>query len=410
MKIDLVIENASEIATASSSLPHKGKNAGDILTLKNGFLAIAQGKIIAIGTRQCLSGLDLTDAQAIDASGKTVTPGFVDCHTHLVYAGSREDELELKAKGVSYLEILSQGGGILKTVRQTRAATSSQLVTNAKKTLDKMLANGTTTIEAKSGYGLNLENEVKILEAAHAAIKTHPIQAVHTFLGAHAIPSEKTSSEYTAEVIEMLPFVKNLAEYCDVFCEKDIFSTGESRKILEAAIGLGFKTRLHADELSNTNGAELAASLNASSADHLLFASPNGIKQMAAANVTAVLLPGTSFSSMLPYANARAFIESNVAIALATDHNPNCLTESMPFVIALACRYLKLSPAEALIASTINAAHSIGKASEIGSLEIGKQADLAIIDAPNHKFLAYHFGVSMVDTVVKKGKTVFSQK
>ncbi len=329
----------------------------------------------------------------------------------MVFAGSREDEVELKAQGVPYLEILKRGGGILQTVRQTRASTEAQLVQNASKTLQTMLELGTTTLEAKSGYGLDTKTEMKILDAATKAAENSPVEVVNTFLGAHAVPQDLTADSYTKMVInDMIPLAKSRAEYCDVFCEKDVFSVEQSRRILEGAKKAGLKPRLHADQLHPTGGAELAAELRTVSADHLIHASAKGIAAMAKSGTVAVLLPATGLSSLLPYANARAFIEVGVPVALGTDFNPNCWCESMPFTIALACRYLKMTAAEAITAATINAAASLNRADRIGSLELGKQADVLVLDAPNHVFLAYQFGVNRIETVVKKGKITVKSK
>jgi len=408
-KATLIIQNASELVSVSSKGNALfGKNAGSIGIIPGGAVAIAGNTIIAVGTTSSvLKQVDTSDAHNIDAAGKTVLPGFVDCHTHLVFAGSREDEVQLKAQGVPYLDILKRGGGILKTVRQTRAASESQLVENAKKTLQTMLEHGTTTIEAKSGYGLDTKTEMKILDAAAKAAKQSPLEVVNTFLGAHAVPQDQTAEAYTKTVIEeMIPLAASRAEYCDVFCEKDVFSVEQSRRILRAGQKAGLKTRIHADQLHGTGGAELAAELKAVSADHLIHASPSGIRQMAKSGTVAVLLPATGLSSLLPYADARAFVDAGVPVALGTDFNPNCWCESMPFTIALACRYLKLTPAEGLAAATINAAASVNRADTIGSLEVGKQADVVILDAPNHQFLAYQFGINRIETVIKKGKIV----
>ncbi len=412
-KATLIIQNASElVSVASNGKPLAGRNAGNVGIIPNGAIAIAGNRFIAVGTTAAvLRQVDSSDAEVINAAGKTVLPGFVDCHTHLVFAGSREDEVELKAQGVPYLEILRKGGGILKTVRQTRTATESQLVQNATKTLQTMLENGTTTVEAKSGYGLDLKTEMKILDATTKAAKQTPVEIINTFLGAHAVPQNQTTEIYTKTVIEeMIPLAKSRAEYCDVFCEKDVFSVDQSRRILLAGQKNGMKPRLHADQLHSTGGAELAAELHAVSADHLIHTSAQGISAMAKSGTVAVLLPATGLSSLLPYADARAFIDAGVPVALGTDFNPNCWCESMPFTIALACRYLKMTPGEAVAAATINAAASLDRADRIGSLEVGKQADVIILDAPNHKFLSYQFGVNRIQTAIKKGKIVVAKK
>ncbi|MBI5225693.1 imidazolonepropionase [Candidatus Micrarchaeota archaeon] len=408
-KATLIIQNAAELLTmASNGKPLAGKAAGNVGTIPNGAMAIAGERIIAVGTTSAvLKAVDATDARIIDATGKTVLPGFVDCHTHLVFAGSREEEVELKAQGVPYLEILKRGGGIHKTVRKTRAATEAQLVQNATRTLQTMLQLGTTTVEAKSGYGLEMKTEMKLLDAATKAAKQSPVDVINTFLGAHAVPQDLTADQYTKAVIDnMIPEAQRRAEYCDVFCEKDVFTVDQSRRILEAGKKAGLKTRIHADQLHQTGGAELAADLKATSADHLIHASSSGIAAMAKNGTVAVLLPATGLSSLLPYANARAFIDAGVPVALGTDFNPNCWCESMPFSIALACRYLKMTPSEAIAAATINSAASLDRADSIGSLELGKQADILVLDAPNHTFLAYQFGVNRIETVVKKGKVV----
>lgn len=412
-KADLLIQNASELVTvASGAKPLVGKDAGNIGVITDGAVAVAGEKIVAVGTTKAvLKQIDASDAEILDAAGKTVLPGFVDCHTHLVFASSREDEVELKAKGVPYLEILKAGGGILKTVGQTRAATESQLVQNAAKTLKTMLENGTTTVEAKSGYGLETKTEMKILDAAKKAAKQSPVEVVNTFLGAHAVPQDFTAETYTKMVIdEMIPLATSRAEYCDVFCEKDVFTVEQSRRILLAGQRAGLKARLHADQLHCTGGAELAAELHAVSADHLIHASSQGISAMAKSGTVAVLLPATGLSSLLPYADTRAFINAGVPVALATDFNPNCWCESMPLTIALACRYLKMTAAEAIAAATINAAASLNRADRIGSLEVGKQADIIALDAPNHLFLPYQFGVNRIQTVIKKGKIVVTKE
>ncbi len=409
----LLIKNASELLTvASGGKPLYGKDAGNVGVISDGAVAVLGEKILAVGsTASVLKQVDSSDALVIDASGKTVLPGFVDCHTHLVFAGSREEEITLKAQGVPYLEILKMGGGILKTVRQTHHASVSQLVQNASETLATMLEHGTTTVEAKSGYGLDTKTEMKILDAATLAGSRSPVEVVNTFLGAHAVPQDHSSETYTKTGIEeMIPHAKSLAEFCDVFCEKDVFSVDQSRRILLAGKKAGLKIRIHADQLNQTGGAELAAELKAKSADHLIHASPDGIRKMAQSGTVAVLLPATGLSSLLPYANARAFIAAGVPVGLATDFNPNCWCESIPFTLALACRFLKMTPAEAIAAATINAAYSLDRADRIGSLEAGKQADLILFDMPNHQFLPYQFGVNRVKTVIKKGKLVFEAR
>ncbi|HUT00750.1 MAG TPA: imidazolonepropionase, partial [Candidatus Thermoplasmatota archaeon] len=344
----------------------------------------------------------------IDASGKLVMPGFVDPHTHVVFAGSREFELDLKLSGVSYLEILRRGGGIFYTVKETRKASPVQLLQQSKKRLDTMLSYGTTSCEAKTGYGLDVENEIKLLKVQKKLKETHPMGLVSTFLGAHAIPKQQEANEYIRMILtEMLPKTKGLAQFCDVFCDKGVFTVAQARKILEAGKQYGLTPKIHADEIVQTGGAALAAEVGAISADHLLKSSEAGLRAMAQKNVIGVLLPGTPFCLMMQqYAPARKIIDCGVPVALATDLNPNCWTENMQMIIQLACLTMRMTPAEAIAAATFNAACAIGIQNTVGSLEVGKQADLLILDCPSHQFLPYHFGVNLVETVIKKGRVL----
>jgi len=413
---DTVIKHANELVTMNSKfgVPRIGKAMKELAIITDGALAIKDGKIVFVGTTEELMKSVKIDEKTtqIDASNKLVTPGFVDPHVHLIFAGSRENELTMKLAGKTYLEILEAGGGILKTVRETRKATIEELVENGKNILDKMLKHGTTTVEAKSGYGLSTKDEIKSLEAVRVLDKQHPIDLVPTFLGAHAIPPEfkGRTNEYVDLVIsEMLPKVaeKGLAEFCDVFCEKGIFSVDQTRKILLAAKNLGIKMIIHIDEIVDTNGAALAAELKAVQTGHLLQSNDAGLKAMAKAGVIAILLPGTPFCLMMKdYAPARKMIEYGIPIAIATDLNPNCWTESMLMTIVLSCYNMKMSPAEALTAATINAACAIQRENEIGSLEVGKKADIAIFEVPNYYFLSYQFGINLVSKVIKNGKIV----
>ncbi len=413
---DTVIKHANELVTMNSKfgVPRIGKAMKELAIINDGAIAIKDGKIIFVGTTKELMKIVKIDEKTIqiDATDKLVTPGFVDPHVHLIFAGSRENELTMKLAGKTYLEILEAGGGILKTVRETRKATIEELVENGKNILDKMLKHGTTTVEAKSGYGLSTKDEIKSLEAVRVLDKQHPIDLVPTFLGAHAIPPEfkGRTDEYVNLVIsEMLPKVaeKGLAEFCDVFCEKGIFSIDQTRKILLAAKNLGIKMIIHIDEIVDTNGAALAAELKAVQTGHLLRSNDAGLKAMAKAGVIAILLPGTPFCLMMKdYAPARKMIEYGIPVAIATDLNPNCWTESMLMTIVLSCYNMKMSPAEALTAATINAACAIQRENEIGSLEVGKKADIAIFEVPNHYFLSYQFGINLVSKVIKNGKIV----
>ncbi len=416
-KADIIIVNANELVTVAggSQKPFVGHQMRELGVIRDGGLVIKDGKIIAVGKTSDVVR-NFKAENMINANGKTVLPGFVDAHTHFVFAGSREDEFQMRVEGASYLEILGAGGGILKTVKDTRKASVEKLVEIGLETLDVMLAHGTTTIEAKSGYGLTTKDELKILEVARRLNQLHSVDAVSTFLGAHAIPHEfkgNTQGYVCLVVEEMIPKVaeKGLAEFCDVFCEKGVFSLEQSRRILTVGKKYGLKPKIHADEMSTLGGAELAADVEALSAEHLLFSSAEGIKAMAEKDVVAVLLPAAAFSLMIGrYADARLMIDSGVPIALGSDFNPSCWIENMQLVIALACHFMKLTSAEAIVASTINAAHAIGRAGEIGSLEVGKKADVAVLDVPNHKFLGYSFGSNLVDKVIKNGRMVVDRE
>lgn len=413
---NLVIFGANELITMNTAYgaPRIGEDMSNLAIINDGAIAIKDDRIIFTGsTDELLSKYNIEKIETkIDASNKLVTPGFVDPHTHIIFDGTRENELSMKLEGKSYLDILNEGGGILKTVMDTRKASIEKLVLNGKKILDQMLSYGTTTIETKSGYGLTTESEIKILRAVKTLNTEHCIDIIPTFLGAHAIPVEYQNNpeEYVNVVInEMIPSVAKeyLAEFCDVFCEKGIFSIEQSRRILSTAKRYGLQPQIHVDEIIDTNGALLAAEIMAVQAAHLLKSNEDGLKAMAEANVIATLLPGTPFCLMLDtYAPARRMIDLGIPIALATDLNPNCWTASMQMIITLACYNMRLSPAEALTASTINGACAIQRQDEIGSIEIGKKADLVIFDVPNHQFLAYQFGVNLVSEVIKNGKVV----
>ena len=413
---DLIIFHVNELITMNTKFgaPRTGEDMSELASINDGAVAIKDDRIVFIGTTEELiskyeSGKIPTK---IDATNKLITPGFVDPHTHIIFNGTREKELSMKLEGKTYLEILKAGGGILKTVRETREAPLEKLVENGKKILDRMMNYGTTTVETKSGYGLTTDSEIKQLKAIEILNKEHPLDIIPTFLGAHAIPPEyeDNSDEYVDLIIsDMIPKIvkEGLAEFCDVFCEKGLFSIKQTRKILKTAIRYGLKPQIHIDEIVDTNGALLASEVRAIQTGHLLKSNDKGLKAMAEAGVIATLLPGTPFCLMLDeYAPARKMIELGLPIALATDLNPNCWTESMQMIIALACYHMKLSPAEALTAATINAACAIQKQDEIGSLEIGKKADLIVFDVHNHDFLPYHFGVNLVSKVIKNGKII----
>lgn len=413
---DLAIININELVTLNSKYgaPRIGKQMSNLAVINNGAVAVKEGIIVFVGTTNELnSRIKIRHLKkVIDAKNKLVTPGFVDAHTHIIFDGSREREFSMKLAGQSYLEILQSGGGILKTMRKTRKASIEKLVENGNTILDRMLKFGTTTIETKSGYGLSLEGEIKSLKAVKILNEEHPMDIISTFLGAHAIPPEyngKTDDYVDLITSEMIPIIakENLAEFCDVFCEKDVFSIEQTRKILEVARNYGLKPQIHVDELYDTNGALLASELKAIQVGHLLKSNEKGLKAMADMGVIATLLPATPFCMMLnEYAPARKMIDLGIPIALGTDLNPNCWTESMQMIITLSCYNMKLSPAEALTAATINSACAIQKQAHIGSIEVGKKADLIIFDVPNHYFLPYHFGVNLVSLVIKNGKEI----
>ena len=415
-QVDLIIIHANELVTLDSKYgaPRVGKDMKNLAIIHDGAVAILRNSIIFIGTTQELITKFPPNEETIiiDATNKLVTPGFIDPHTHIIFDGYRENELEMKLAGMTYLEILESGGGILKTVKATRKAPLSRLIKNGKTILNRMMEYGTTTIETKSGYGLDTESEIKSLLAAKELNLEHPIDIVSTFLGAHAVPLEyegKTGEYVELIVSEMIPKIakEELAEFCDVFCEEGIFSTEQTKKILLTAIKYGMKPQIHIDEIVDSNGALLAAELNAVQVGHMLKSNDNGLKALKESKTIATLLPGTPFCLMLKdYAPARKMIEMGIPIALATDLNPNCWTESMQMIIALACYHMKMSPAEALSAATINAACAIGRQEEIGSLEVGKKADIIVFDVPNHNFLPYQFGVNSVSKVIKSGKVV----
>lgn len=417
MKMDLIIKNIGKLVTMEGSfLPRTGKQMNELTILENAYIAVVEGKIFQIGTGEGYKELAGENTIIDDASGMLVTPGLVDSHTHLVHGGSRENEFSKKLNGVPYIQILQEGGGILSTVNATKNATFDELYNKAKKSLDRMLEFGVTTVEEKSGYGLELETEVKQLEVAHKLDKDHPVDLVHTFLGAHAVPVEyKSNNEAYIKLLveEIMPKVKelDLAEFCDVFCEEGVFSVEESDYILSKAKEMGYKLKIHADEIVPIGGAELAAKLGCISADHLMAASEQGLKDMAEKGVIANILPGTSFNLNKPSANCRKMIDLNVPISLSSDYNPgSCPSENLQFVMQLGCLNLKMTPNEVLTAVTINAAHSIDRAIEIGSIEVGKKADIAIFDAPNVEYLMYHFGINHIDRVYKEGRLVVKNK
>lgn len=417
IQADLIIEGAAELLTLGgiSARPRRGEEMRELGIIRQGALAARRGKIVWVGpTTELLNTVrPMAFSRLIDAYGKTVMPGFVDPHTHLVFAGSRENEFAMRIQGKTYQEIAAAGGGINATVAATRKASKQELKFLAKKSLSRMLSLGTTTVEAKSGYGLDLETELKLLEVIRELNEAGPTTIVPTFMGAHEVPPEfrQNPDAYVDLVItRMIPEVaqRKLARFCDVFCETGVFSVEQSERILRAAQSAGLAPRVHADELTDLGGAAMAARIKARTADHLLYANDDGIRQMAEAGVIAVLLPGTAyFLHLQRYARARDMIAAGVPVALATDFNPgSCMTESMPLILNMACTQMRMLPAEAITAATVNAAWAIGEEDRAGSLEPGKQADVLILDAGSHEHLCYHFGVNLVETVVKNGKVV----
>jgi imidazolonepropionase len=432
----LLVTGAREVVTVAGG-PRMGPDQGEVDRRladrgdPNGAaVACWDGRVLGVGGEADLrtllpaEGYDLEEFAVLDAAGGSVTPGLVDPHTHLLFAGSREGELELRQQGAGYLEILAAGGGILSTVAATREATTDELAAHGRRWLDEMLAHGVTTVEAKSGYGLDLQTELRLLEVAHRLGAEGPIDIVPTWLGAHAVPPElrgrpDATEAYVRELLEVqLPGVvaQGRAAAADVFCEEGVFSADQSRRILEAAAAYGLRPRLHADELAPSGGAELAAEIGATSADHLATPSEAGIDAMAAAAadghpVVATLLPVTTWFLMKDHhAPARAFIDRGVPVAIGTDFNPGTSpTASLPLAMTAACLLLRMTPDEVLAAVTINAAQALGLAGEIGSLEGGKQADLVIWNVPTSRQIPYWPAADLVRTVVKRGRVVFDR-
>jgi len=395
-----ILRGASEVVTAKPTLkPLSGEAMGIVDRRANTDVLIEGDKIVKVS-----KNIEAPGAEIIDVTGKVIVPGFVDPHTHLVWAGSREHELEWKLEGKTYQDILANGGGILRTVKETRSVDEEELQSQTLKRFKKAMSHGTTTIEIKSGYGLEEETELKQLRVANWLKSFNLADIVVTFMGAHAFPEDLNKYEYVEEVIRMLPLVKDLAEYCDVFCEEGAFTIDESKEILEAAKSLGFKLKIHADEFGDTGGGRLGADLGVVTADHLAGSSLETIKMLSRSGAIGVLLPGTPFALLSDhYSPARKMIANNLPIALATDCNPNCYTESMQLVQQLAVFRMGMTPAEALVSSTINAAFAIGK-TDRGVISEGWRADLLVCDVPDYRHLTYHFGINHVEKVIIGGK------
>jgi imidazolonepropionase len=413
----LAIINCSQLVTlAGAKRPRTGGDLRQLAIVEDGAMVVSADRIEAVGRRREIEDLITADCEVLDAGRRVLMPGFVDAHTHPVFAGIRANEFEQRSTGATYREIAARGGGIRSTVRATRNASLNDLVKAGQRYAQWFLRCGTTTIEAKSGYGLTIEDELKILRAIRQLDSETQLSYVPTFLGAHDIPSEYKSrrATYISLVInEMLPRVveEKLAEYCDVFCETDVFTTDETREILSAARRQGLGLRVHADQLTLSGGAKLAAELNAATADHLEHTDATGITALKAGNVQPVLLPGSVYAlGSHRYPAAREMIDAGLAVVLATDFNPGSSpTPSIPMILSLACTQMKMTPAEAITAATINAAYSLGRGDEIGSLERGKRADFVIHDCEDYRELAYFFGVEHASLVYTSGQLAFSR-
>ncbi|MGA3601011.1 imidazolonepropionase [Lysinibacillus agricola] len=413
----ILIKNANEVVTLKSTVqgPRIKEQMRQIAVVEKGSVLIEGNRIVAVGAYEQLEA-DFPDlvrvAEVIDASGKIVMPGLVDCHTHLVHGGTREQEFNMRLNGSTYMEIMNAGGGIHATTKRTRETSFEDLYEKTMHHLDVFLKHGVTTVEAKSGYGLDWETEKKQLEVAKKLQTTHDIDVVSTFMGAHAVPRDYKGreDEFVDVVIhDMLPQVAKLelAEFNDVFCEKGVFTPEQSQRILEAGKAHGLTAKIHADEIEPYKGAELAAEVGAISAEHLLVASDEGIQKMAEAGTIAVLLPGTAFFLRAPFARGRLMIDEGVPVAISTDFNPGSSpTMSLPFIMNLACMHMGMTLEEVLTATTINAAYALNRGHQIGSLETGKQADIIILDVANYKQLQYFYGMNHTNTVIKDGRVV----
>jgi len=407
----LAVLHASQVVTLSGpKRPRIGAEMSELAIISDGGMLIHNGKIERVGPSDEIEE-NAGGAEIVDAGGRVVMPGFVDAHTHLVFAGNRLDDFERRSRGETYEQIAKAGGGIWSTVQKTRAASELDLLTQAKKHANWFLSCGTTTVEAKSGYGLTVEGELKLLRVMRRLKEEVPLEIVPTFLGAHAVPRELSLDEYLDVVItEMLPRVtaEKLAEFCDVFCERGYFNIDQSRKILSAAKKVGLSLRGHVDQLTNSGGAKLMAEMGATTADHLEQTDEHGIAALKKANAQPVLLPGSVYAlGSSRYPRGREMIEAGLAVVLATDFNPGSSpTPSMPMILSLACTQMKMSPAEAITASTLNAAYSLNRGDRIGSLEPGKLANFVIFDCEDYRELAYWFGIPQTHSVCVRGKCV----
>ena len=416
---NLLITGASQLLTLRGRVPRRGKALSELGIVKNGAVLIRDGMIAAVGSRADIESLpEARTAEKLDVGGRVVLPGFVDSHTHLIHAASRAEEYELKIAGASYEEIARKGGGILNSVKKLRAATANALKKRAHRALQEFAAHGTTTLEAKSGYGLDLASELKILRLQRELNQEQPLEIVSTFLGAHVVPAEYRTKpggteRYVALLTEtLIPDVAadKLAEFCDVFCDRGAFSRKDSKRILEAGKKSGMLPRIHAEQLTRTGATQLAVQLGAASCDHLEQVNKADIRALGKSNTVATLLPGCDFHLGLKYAPARELIAAGAIVALATDYNPGTSpTMSMPMILSLACTQLRMSPAEAIAAATINAACSLARDSRIGALEVGKQADIAVFEVDDYREIPYYFGVNKCWMTLKRGRPVFQK-
>ena len=414
MIVDLIVYNINELVTLEGGVRTK-EEMKDAKIINNGYFCVTNQKFTHIGEGDYPTELVGDNTEIVDAKGLLVTPGLVDPHTHLVHGGSREHELKQKLEGVPYLDILAAGGGILSTVRSTRSSSKEELYQKALNSMNIMLGFGVTTVEAKSGYGLSLEEELKQLEVTKELNDNHPIDLVSTFMGAHAIPTEykENPEKYIELVFAMLEDerIKELSEFADIFCEDMVFNPTQSKKILLRAKELGYGVKIHADEIVSLGGAELAAEIACVSADHLMAASDEGITDLAKSGVVANILPATSFNLNKNYANARKMLEEGCIVSLSTDYNPGSSpTENMQFVMTLGSTKLRMTPDEVIASVTINAAKAINRDDKVGSIEIGKQADFVIFNATNLPYIMYHFGINHVKDVYKNGRIVINNQ
>jgi imidazolonepropionase len=416
----LLITGASQLLTLRGRVPRRGKFLADIEIIRDGALLVRDGVIAAVGTRLEIEALpESRSAEKLDAGGRVALPGFVDSHTHLIHAASRAEEYELKIRGASYEEIAREGGGILNSVKKLRATSAESLKKRAHAALREFAKYGTTTLEAKSGYGLSIASELKILRLHRELSAEQPLDLVSTFLGAHVVPAEYRgkkggASQYVTLLTDkLIPEVaaERLAEFCDVFCDRGAFSVKEAKKVLAAGKQHGLAPRLHAEQLTRSGATQLAVQLGAASSDHLERVSKADIRALAKSNTVATLLPGCDFHlGLKQYAPARALVEAGAIVVLATDYNPGTSpTVSMPMVLSLACSQLRMTPAETIAAATINAAYSLKRDKQIGSLEVGKQADIGIFDVEDYREIPYYFGVNKCWMTLKKGEPVFQE-